>query len=111
MHKDVILEYFRAVDAHDIPGLLAVFHPDIVYERPGYEPFVGIERLRRFYSQERVLATGGHSIERIIIDGDHAVVTGRYVGTTRDGDPVDELWADVYTFQEGKIRTRRTYFF
>jgi ketosteroid isomerase-like protein len=45
------------------------------------------------------------------IDGNSADCTGHYVGVTRDGSPVDEGWADVYTFRDGKIRTRRSDFF
>jgi ketosteroid isomerase-like protein len=111
MTRQTLLEYFRAVDSHDIPGLLATFHPDIVYERPGYEPFVGLERLRRFYEEERVLDSGGHLVGHIVIDGDAGAAEGRYVGTRRDGSPVDVRWADFYTFADGKIKTRRSYFF
>jgi ketosteroid isomerase-like protein len=111
MSRQTVLAYFRAVDAHDIPGLLAAFHPSIVYVRPGYEPLIGLERLRRFYEEERVLATGGHILEHLVIDGDAGAAEGRYVGTKKDGSPVDIRWADFYTFEDGLIRTRRSYFF
>jgi len=34
---------------------------------------------------------------------------GRFVGFKKDGSEVDELFADIDSFVDGKIRTRRSY--
>ena len=106
-----IAELFRAIDAHDWEALESFFHPDIVYERPGYAPLTGIERLLDFYQHERILASGNHYIEQIVIEEDHGACWGRFVGVKKDGSAADELFADVYSFEQGKIKTRRSYFF
>ena len=111
MLNAVIVDLFRAVDSHDWDGLQKVFHPEIVYERPGYEPFVGIDRVMHFYQHERVLASGAHQIEQIVAEDDHAACWGCFVGARKDGSPADVRFADVYSFEDGKIKTRRSYFF
>jgi len=107
----IIVDLFQAIDASDWEAILNIFHPEIVYERPGYAPFSGSERLLYFYQHERVLASGAHNLERIMYDGNSAACWGRFVGKKKDGSDVDEMFADVYTFEDGKIRTRRSFFF
>jgi len=111
MSARIITELFRAVDSHDWDMIAQLCHPDIVYERPGYEPFVGLPRALHFYQYERVLASGGHELEQIVVEEDHAACWGRFVGFKKDGTPADVRFADVYSFADGKIKTRRTYFF
>jgi len=36
--RDVMDAYFEAVDGGDVDGVLALFDPNVVYERPGYQP-------------------------------------------------------------------------
>jgi len=111
MLKEIIVELFRAVDSYQWEKAMSLFHPDINYERPGYPPLIGIQRLRQFYQNERVLASGEHHIEHIVVSGDSGACWGRFVGMKKDGSDVDELFADVYGFEDGKIKTRRSYFF
>lgn len=111
MFNEKIVKLFKGVDSSNWDDLRELFHSDIVYERPGYEPFNGLERVMRFYQHERILASGEHRIEKIVFEGDNGVCWGRFVGFKKDGSEVDELFADVYSFVDGKIRTRRSYFF
>jgi ketosteroid isomerase-like protein len=106
-----ITELFQAIDTSNWEELNRLFHAEVVYERPGYEPFSGVERLLQFYKHERVLASGQHSLECIVTDENHAACWGRFVGLKKDGTPVNERFSDVYTFEDGRIRTRRSYFF
>jgi ketosteroid isomerase-like protein len=107
----VILDLFAAIDAHDWHSLESFFHPEIVYERPGYPPIVGVERLLRFYREQRVIAAGEHIIERIVVAGPYGACWGRFLGVKKDGSLADELFADVYSFEGGAIRARRSHFF
>lgn len=111
MLSTVITELFLAIDRRDWNAFAELFHPDIVYERPGYDAFSGIERLLRYYREERILAAGEHYIERIVIDDDYGACWGRFVGVKKDGTPADVLFSDIYCFEQGKIKTRRSYFF
>jgi ketosteroid isomerase-like protein len=107
----MIMEMFRAVDTREWNDLQKFFDVRSVYERPGYETFVGIERLLKFYRDERAASEGTHFIEHIVVEGDCAACWGRFEGVLKDGSIINERFADVYTFADGKVRTRRTHFY
>ena len=108
---NTISDLFQAVDSNDWNAMSRIFHADVTYERPGYEPFVGRERVLQFYSQERVIASGKHQLEQVVFDHDQGACWGRFVGLKKDGSEVDERFADVYCFEDGKIKSRRSYFY
>jgi ketosteroid isomerase-like protein len=83
----------------------------LLAERPGYECLVGLDQLMQFYRRVRVIASGTHLLEEIVGDDVRAACWGRFVGVHKDGSPIDERFADVYTLADGKITTRRSYFF
>lgn len=109
--KTLIEKLFRTIDASDWDEMPNLFDAQIVYERPGYAPFSGLERLLYFYQNERVLASGEHRLDRIVIDGNYGACWGRFVGLKKDGTSADVLFADTYLFEGGKIKARRSYFF
>jgi ketosteroid isomerase-like protein len=111
MSSDLILRLFETVDARRWSALGEVFHPDVVYERPGYEPLRGFEAVKDFYVNRRVIARGRHIIEGMAIENECGACWGRFEGAKHDDTPIDERWADVYTFADGRIRTRRSHFF
>ncbi|MFL5802016.1 MAG: nuclear transport factor 2 family protein, partial [Roseiflexaceae bacterium] len=106
-----IVQLFGAIDALDWADVARIVHPEILYERSVYEPFKNIERLLHFYRNEGVLASGKHSLERIVRNGDHAACWGRFVRKKRDKSDVDELFADCKTFEGGRSRTRGSFSF
>lgn len=111
MSADFIRNMFRTIDSRDWDGLYVAFGEDMVYERPGYEQLVGYERVKRFYRDERAILSGKHLIEGIVLDDDSGACWGRLIGKHKNGTAVDERFADAYTFEDGKIKTRRSYFF
>jgi ketosteroid isomerase-like protein len=111
MSKKLIIELFYAVDRRDWGSLRYIFHPEIIYERPGYEPLAGIDRVLHFYEHERIVVSGTHHTECIIVDGNNGACWGRFVGLKKDNSQADERYADIYLFENGMIKTRKTYFF
>jgi ketosteroid isomerase-like protein len=111
MDKTFLVEMFRKIDARDWEDLRAFFCQDVRYERPGYEPIVGLDDLLRFYSKVRIIAAGQHSLLNIVVNDSCGACWGRFVGKHRNGSDLDERFADVYTFKDGKIQTRASYFF
>ncbi|MEO8153074.1 MAG: nuclear transport factor 2 family protein [Rhizobacter sp.] len=111
MSKKLIADLFAAVDANDWNALSAVLHEDVVYERPGYDPLVGRDRVLYFYANERVVAQGHHEPECVMAEGGVGLCSGRFHGTKKDNTQADERFADVYEFEGGRIRHRITYFF
>jgi ketosteroid isomerase-like protein len=102
---------FASVDAADWDALSELLDSDVVYERPGYPEFVGRARVLDFYRHERVVVSGRHEIEGVIVDGDTTASWGRMQGTLSDGSQADVRFAEVCTFVGARIRTRRSYFF
>jgi len=108
---ELVEQLFRSIDARQWDSLPLFFAPEVTYERPGYEPLVGLEQLLHFYRKVRVIASGQHILEQVVFDDEHAACWGRFVGVHKDGSAIDERFADVYTLADGKIATRRSYFF
>lgn len=108
---EVIQSLFEAIDRMNLELLSAVFHNEIVYERPGYEPFLGVKSLLKFYKEERVVLEGKHYLEEIITNEHCGACWGRFVGRRKDYTEVDERFADVYIFEGCEIKFRRTHFF
>ena len=108
---NLVNRLFDKVDSRDWEGLRQVFCEDATYERPGYEPLVGLERVLKFYREERVIASGKHRLENIVLGENSAACSGRFTGLHKNGSAIDERFADVYRIRNGKIWNRQSYFF
>jgi uncharacterized protein len=103
-------DYYSHVDAGRLPELLALFHDDVVYRRGRDVVVSGKEALRRFYEDERIIASGRHELECVAVDDQWVAVRGRATGTLRSGDPFSVDFADFHQIRDGKIWRRYTYF-
>ncbi|MEV0781237.1 nuclear transport factor 2 family protein [Streptomyces sp. NPDC050433] len=107
-----IQRYYELVDAGDVSGLVALFAPDAVYRRPGYEPLVGTAELERFYREQRVIKEGRHALSSHLVQGDEGAVHGTFEGVLHDGREVSVRFADFFVFSDsGAFRSRDTFFF
>jgi ketosteroid isomerase-like protein len=108
---DVVRAYYRLVDAQDVDGVLELFCQDAVYVRPGYDTFRGVDSLRRFYSGERVIATGRHELDEVVEAVRSVAVQGRFSGRLRDGSACSCRFADFFRLTaDDRIAHRCTYF-
>jgi ketosteroid isomerase-like protein len=107
----LVHDLFRAIDTRDFERLREICHPEVTYERPGYEAFVGIERLLKFYREERVIASGEHHLTAVLVDDTHAACWGRFLGVHRNGSDIDVEFADTYEVEDGRIRRRKSFFY
>lgn len=104
-------DLFNAIDTTSWHELPRFFHPQVVYERPGYAPIVGLEELLSFYASTRIIAEGKHSLEGSLQNDDQAICWGQFNGRSKNGEPLAERFADAYRLQDGLIKQRTTYFF
>lgn len=105
--------YYEAVDADDVETLIGLFAPDATYERPGYDPFVGHDALRAFYTGDRVIASGRHTLDAVVVEesGVQVACHGRFEGTLKDGSSASLRFADFYVLDaEGRFARRTTFF-
>ena len=89
-----VTRYYDLVDANDVDGLVALFTPDATYERPGYEPMRGHSGLTAFYSGERIIASGAHTLTHTVVDGDEVAVQGRFAVAGTHAGRVEHAVAD-----------------
>lgn len=109
-HGQEIIHMFECIDRQDWTQLSRCFHDDVVYERPGYQPFVGKPAVMEFYRQERIIAKGEHAINNVLSDGRHVACWGQFKGEAKDGRPLSVGFSDVYQVAGGLILFRRTFF-
>ncbi|GGL31162.1 hypothetical protein GCM10009037_13620 [Halarchaeum grantii] len=101
--------YYELVDDEDYDGLVGLFSPDVVYERPGQPPIEGLSELRAFYETGRPLSEGEHTVHTVVAEGDTVAVRGSFEGV-QDGERVAFGFADFHEFDdEGFIIHRHTY--
>src|SRR5436190_6418571 len=110
-YRGVIEDLYQCVDAQGWDDLGEFFAEDVVYQRPGYAPLIGLDAVLDFYRRVRVVASGRHHLEQILVDGEQVACWGRFEGRHRNHSPIDERFADVYTLDGKKITSRQTYFF
>ena len=106
-----VRRYYTLVDADDVDGVLSIFAPDGVYRRPGYDPMRGHAELREFYSGERVIASGRHTINDLLVDGDKAFVRGSFEGVLKDGSKASLEFSDFFHVGVNGLVVERQSFF
>jgi ketosteroid isomerase-like protein len=104
--------YYELVDSGDVEGLLGLFAPDAVYHRPGYPPLNGRAELKKFYSGDRVIAEGKHSLHTLVATGETVAAHGEFAGILKDGSSVHLRFADFFAVgEDGRFARRDTFFF
>lgn len=109
--REATLRYYRAVDAGDVDGVIDWFAPEAVYHRPGYAPMTGREALRAFYAGDRVIESGTHRLDQLLVDGSAVAVRGVFTGRLKDGSEVTVGFSDFVDYDgQGRALQRRSYF-
>lgn len=111
--SQLIRNMFEVIDANDFDALCTCVDREIVYERPGFERVAGRDALLNFYRHVRVIRSGRHVLDTIVVDGDTAMSSGRFTGVQKDGTPVDIQFSELYRLAADRTSLvfRRTYFF
>ncbi|OLL70164.1 hypothetical protein Ae263Ps1_6379c [Pseudonocardia sp. Ae263_Ps1] len=107
----MVRQMFAAIDSESWDKLSGLLHPNIVYDRPGFETFVGRDRVMRFYMQERVIRSGRHTIEGVIVEKERAAAWGWIEAVRNNGESLTLGFSDIYVFEDEKIRMRRSHFY
>lgn len=105
----------HAFDAHDLDGILEHFSEDAVFEGPrGTEPwgrrFVGRDAVRKaFAGRFDGIPDVRYTNDRHFVDGDRGASEWRLTGTTTDGQRLDLQGCDLWTFRDGKVTRKDSY--
>jgi steroid Delta-isomerase len=109
---DLIRRCYELVDANAVDDLVAMFHPDAVYCRPGYPELVGHVDITHFYAHQRKFRAGTHTLTAILDVGSRVAVHGRFQGELHDGSLMDLRFADFFeTGADGRFTRRDTFYF
>ncbi|MEX2356413.1 MAG: nuclear transport factor 2 family protein [Thermaerobacterales bacterium] len=102
--------YYDLIDKGDLENLLALFREDVIYERGAIGRISGKQALRRFFTEERVISEGRHTLESAVVEGSVIAIQGRFEGILKSGEAVRVRFADFFRVEDGKIRRRDSYF-
>lgn len=111
---EAVREYYSIVDRCPI-DVCDLFTQTAKYWRSGTGLLVGRDSLVRFYTSERMIASGTHTLEALVAEPLRAAACGEFTGWLRDGTNVETGFADFFWFQpdaSGRllISHRKTYF-
>ena len=102
-------------DGHDLEGILAHFADDAVFESPkGPDPwgrrFVGKDGIRRaFAGRFSGIPDVRYQQDDHFADGDRGASEWTLSGTTTEGERLEIRGCDLWTFRDGKVVKKDSY--
>ena len=113
MEHDEALRMVRAIttafDQHDLEGILSHFADDAVFEAPrGPDPwgkrFVGHQEIREaFAGRFSGIPDICYQQDEHFVDGDRGASEWTLSGTTTAGERIEVRGCDLWTFRDGKV--------
>lgn len=109
--ESLVRHYYEYVDHNDVTAVVELFADNSTYCRPGYERMTGRSAIESFYRQVRVIASGHHTLTRLVraVPGE-VFVSGEFSGELRSGEAIDVGFADYFRIRGGQIVERESYF-
>ena len=104
-----------AFDQHDLEGIMIHFADDAVFEAPrGTEPwgtrFVGREEIRdAFAARFSGIPDVRYKEDEHFVDGDRGASEWTLSGTTAEGKRIEVRGCDLWTFRDGKVVKKDSY--
>ena len=98
-----------AFDEHDLDGIMAHVADDAVFEGPrGTDPwgtrFVGAAAVREaFAARFAGIPDVRYQQDEHFVDGDRGASAWTLSGTTTDGERIEVRGCDLWTFRDGKV--------
>ncbi len=119
MDHDDAMQMLKAIatafDEHDLAAIMGHFADDAVFEGPrGTEPwgtrFVGREEVRQgFAARFSGIPDVRYRDDVHFVDGDRGASEWTLSGTTTDGQRIEVRGCDLWTFRDGKVVKKDSY--
>jgi len=112
---DTLKEIAAAFNRHDLDGIMGFFADDAVFETPmGPEPwgrrFAGKEQVREgFAARFAGIPDVHYGDDSHWVSGDRGVSEWTLTGTTTDGAQLQLRGCDLWTFRDGKVTRKDSY--
>jgi taurine dehydrogenase small subunit len=105
----LIEAYFDAFNRHDLDGVMACFHDDVVLVSPTGDHVAGLDAARQRYEHEFATMPDAHCELRMVVGRDGRGVAESTFRATIDGSPIRAIGTEVIEVVEGKIKEIRDY--
>jgi ketosteroid isomerase-like protein len=112
---DTLREIADAFNRHDVDGIMAFFTEDAVFESPkGPDPwgrrFVGTQQVREGFVARFAGIPDVHYGDGVHwVSGERGVSEWTLTGTTTDGEHLEVRGCDLWTFRDGKVARKDSY--
>ena len=112
---DTLQEIARAFNRHDVEGVMTFFADDAVFDTPkGPDPwgrrFIGREQIREGVAGRFAGIPDVHyGDDSHWVSGDRGVSQWTLTGTTTDGLRLEVRGCDLWTFRDGKVAGKDSY--
>lgn len=115
MNIEALEDYGEAWNAHDIDRIMAYMTDDCIFETGGGPEkygtrFEGFDTVRqRFIEVWTDLPDVRFEDARHFVQGNNGCSEWTFVGTKKDGTRIEIDGCDLFTFENGKIKSKRSY--
>lgn len=115
MDAEQLEDYAEAWNAHDIDRIMAYMTDDCIFETGGGTEKYGTRYEGAEAVRERFMAVWGDipdvRFEGYVhfVQGDNGCSEWTFLGTAPDGSAVEIDGCDLFTFEGGKIKSKRSY--
>jgi ketosteroid isomerase-like protein len=107
--KAVVEKYIEGFRRSDHSLVLSCLTDDVVWELHGYTTLQGRNAFDAEIENDAFIGSPSLTIDRLIEEGDTVVATGRGSATRKDGEILNFLFADVFTFSGDVISRLEIY--
>jgi ketosteroid isomerase-like protein len=104
-------DFYWLIDDGQNSAVAQRFAENIVYHRPGTDPIKGREALEFFYNHNRGIASGQHTLSKVIATAHDIAVHGSFRGVLTNGEEVGWRFADFFQLDDDGLFARRDTFF
>lgn len=115
MKTEDLENYSDAWNAHDIDRIMEYMTDDCIFETGGGSEkygtrFVGFDEVRRRFIEVWTEIPDVHFEGCLhFVQGGHGCSEWTFVGTRQDGTNIEIDGCDLFTFENGKIKSKRSY--
>jgi uncharacterized protein len=107
--KDVVETYIEGFRRSDHEMIVSTLTDDVVWELFGYTTLSGKDAFDKEIENPGFVGSPELTIDRLVEEADTVVAIGRGKVARRDGEPLDFVFSDVFTFTGDKINRLETY--
>jgi ketosteroid isomerase-like protein len=109
VRKQVVETYIEGFRRSDHEMIVSTLTDDVVWELFGYTTLIGKDAFDKEIENPAFVGSPELTIDRLIEEADTVVAIGTGKAARRDGDPLDFVFSDVFTFAGDKINRLETY--